>query len=377
MNLLLESALLLGYFDSLFVEIRDREVQPSATLPPTLNQLYLRAMREHARTGALLRWQGTGWEPVPDWRLDRQVIRLALYLREQLGLGSGDRVAVISELRPEWLVADLAAIGLGAESVGLDHRLPAEPLGRLLRELRPRITFASASVLPKLGVGNGRATTGDELILFDDRSTASGALHWDKVMDLGGTLDTPERAQSFRALARGAEVGAPAAGHYHPGDRGEPEMVRLTQGEVIERLREERAYPPARAGDIAYLAGPAVTLATRLALFSFLGDGYTSTAIDGEGRPASDVRALHPHKIIAPPAVLQELLASTSTGPVTAAGWLERVAGRATGGRSAGSRRATREGLGGQARWIGPTDILDPELARRLCAAVEVGAEIH
>src|SRR3984957_1219053 len=58
----------------------------------------------------------------------QHVRRLALGLRS-LGIGSGERVALVSENRPEWIIADLAIMSAGAITVpayvtntGNDHR---------------------------------------------------------------------------------------------------------------------------------------------------------------------------------------------------------------------------------------------------------------
>ena len=62
-------------------------------MPDTLNLLHAQAMREHARGSALLYREDVNWQPTPDWRLDRQVIRLALALRERVGVEPGQRIA--------------------------------------------------------------------------------------------------------------------------------------------------------------------------------------------------------------------------------------------------------------------------------------------
>ncbi len=86
-----EWLLLIGYIDSLFAERTAPTGKPLGTTPETLNQLYLQAMRHHAREAAVLARTGERWEPMPDWRFDRHVIRVALYLQERAGLKPGRR----------------------------------------------------------------------------------------------------------------------------------------------------------------------------------------------------------------------------------------------------------------------------------------------
>jgi len=102
MHFPIETLILVATSTSFFSESGVREVTPLRTLPKTLNRLHADAMREHARQSALLARDDAQWVATPDWRLDRHIIRLALYLRERLGVEPGQRVALLSELRPEW-----------------------------------------------------------------------------------------------------------------------------------------------------------------------------------------------------------------------------------------------------------------------------------
>src|SRR2546430_13485838 len=83
----------------------------------TLARLFLAAMRRHDRAGVLLHQDGTKWRETPDWRLERQVIRLPLFLRQPASLLPGDRVAIVSRLRPESVAAELAPLPHGPSAV--------------------------------------------------------------------------------------------------------------------------------------------------------------------------------------------------------------------------------------------------------------------
>jgi len=116
-------------------------------------------------------------------------------------------------------------------------------------------------------------------------------------------------------------------------------------------------------------------LAARLALYAFLGDGYTTTALAPAGGELSDFAALHPTKIIAPAALLAEAVRTEVTrseeGPGSG-GWLRRVTRLAPHARAQTNQRTIRDTLGGRARWIGSTDRLDAVLAERLGSVADV-----
>src|SRR5436309_498116 len=75
--------------------------------------------------------------------LRRRALALSDYLIEQ-HIDYGDRVAILSESRPEWVVALFAAARAGATVVPLDPKLSASELEDVLRDAGPRLVFASS-----------------------------------------------------------------------------------------------------------------------------------------------------------------------------------------------------------------------------------------
>src|SRR3989442_14599045 len=67
----------------------------------TWARLFLAAMRKHDRAAVLLHHGQEKWQETPDWRLERQVIRLGLFLRDRRRSLPGDRMAIRFPLRPQ------------------------------------------------------------------------------------------------------------------------------------------------------------------------------------------------------------------------------------------------------------------------------------
>lgn len=75
---------------------------------------------------------------------------LARHLKA-LGVKKGERVAIISNTRPEWLEADLAIQAAGATSVGIYHSLPVSEVGYILFDSGATVVFVeNAEQLGKL-----------------------------------------------------------------------------------------------------------------------------------------------------------------------------------------------------------------------------------
>jgi hypothetical protein len=272
----------------------DSNGQPASTLA----SLFLRAMRKHDRPAVLLHKEDSRWRETPDWRFERHVIRLALFLRDRAALVPAERAAIVSSLRPELAVAELAALSQGAASVVIDATLPADELAFALTAVSP-----AAVVLEKASMGE-RIGSGHRVVIALDGKPRDGWA-WTEALDLGGTLDTPERAQSFRARAREVTVGAAALGYVVARD-GAVQCQFIDQGEAVRRIDAVWADVPAVKGDVTYVAGPA-SVGARIAVLSSVSDGFTRCAIGTPGNEVAEVSELRPKRIVAPERLLESV----------------------------------------------------------------------
>jgi hypothetical protein len=377
----IEWLLVIGYLESLFADSSPRKLEPRPTGqgPETLNRLYLHSMREHERKAALLFQQEGRWESIPDWRLDRRVIRLGLYLQERVGVLAGDRVAVVSDLRTDAMFADLAALSLGAVSVMVDGGVPAKELIAALIDVGPKVIFASRPGLANLDGGALPLPGLEQVISLDAAEVDDKVVRLETALELGGTLDTAERAQAFRATARAVEAGRAAIVHYEGTQNREPQWQELSQGEAIERIEAIWQAQPASAGDRVYLVAPELTLPVRLALYACLGDGYSTTGIASSLAATAEIAELAPHRIIASAPVLAEVVRRTRAAAAPSPsprGWRARAAKLFRQGKESPMQQALRQVLGGQLRAVTPTGPLDPALAANLQGLSLIGPSV-
>jgi hypothetical protein len=345
-------------------------VTDGAPRAQTLSQVHLRAERGNGRRVVMQHRASDRWDEMPTWRFYRQVIRVGLYLRERLGVETGDRVAVMSPLRPERLVADWATVVQGAVTVGLDPDLPSAALASAVAQLEPRVVFvAGSSERARLLELHGGALSAERIVVFDPPTASQEASSWSQVLDLGGTLDTAERAQKFRSLARAVRPDAPALAHAeHRGD-GSVVWRFLTHRDVVRQLEDFRVRVPSRGGDIAYVSGGGLPLATLVALWAFVGDDHTTTAIGTPGKEGEQIAELLPHVLVAPSGVLEGSAASAARAPawskpdngLRVRKWMQRVPALAPFARwihpaVAGTDRTERlrDAMTLEGRYVGP-----------------------
>ncbi len=107
----------------------------------TLNDIFFAATDRGLDRAMLYRDAGQ-WLPISSLDLHRNVARTARALQEW-GIRKGDRVAILSENRPEWSTADFAILLLGAVTVPVYATLTPEQSAYTLRDSGASIVFVS------------------------------------------------------------------------------------------------------------------------------------------------------------------------------------------------------------------------------------------
>src|SRR5580765_775559 len=108
----------------------------------TLIGIFLDTVERLHKPVQFIRREAGRWENVPADEALADVESLALGLRAQ-GVGPGDRVAILSENRYEWPVADLAILGLGAISVPIYPTLTAQQVRYMLENSEAKLAIVS------------------------------------------------------------------------------------------------------------------------------------------------------------------------------------------------------------------------------------------
>jgi len=117
----------------------DRSVPES-----TLVELFFEAVDRFGDAPAFQRFETA--ERVVDIPYSEAVeqVRLAAGAMSAVGVGRGDRVAILSENRPEWAIADWACLCSGVVGVPIYPTLSAAQVRYILRDSGARLGFASS-----------------------------------------------------------------------------------------------------------------------------------------------------------------------------------------------------------------------------------------
>jgi len=200
---------------------------PSSSTPKiaTINDLFLRVAAA-ANPRAVL-WQDSlgRWLPISSDQIYQRVRALAVAL-QAMGARKGDRIALISENRWEWAVADFAILAIGAADVPIYPTLTGEQIAELIHDAGCRIALVSSlAQFDKLSPV--RASAGLETIIMMDDPVPPGAVAMSELLAGADALGA-QRDPSFDALVRSVAPHELATIIYTSGTTGEPKGVALT-----------------------------------------------------------------------------------------------------------------------------------------------------
>jgi long-chain acyl-CoA synthetase len=177
---------------------------------------------------ALMYKRAGQWVSISSGELRRRVAGVAHGLLSW-GIAKGDRVAILSENRPEWMIADLAVMSLGAVTVPIYHTLTPEQIAWLLRDCEARALFlSSAEQLQKFCEVRAHVPV-ERVIAMDPDSVRAGAEAMGTLMERDANLT----AAAFETSMRAVQSGDLATIIYTSGTTGDMKGVMLTHGNLI------------------------------------------------------------------------------------------------------------------------------------------------
>ena len=203
--------------------------------PVNLNQLFFGAMDRAAnRPVVMRRKQGERWEDISGAELLNRVNDLSLGLRE-LGVRVKDRVAILSENRPEWAIADYACLALCAADVPIYPTLPAKQIEYILRDSGATVAFVSTPQQhAKIQEIRAQLPALRHVVVFDE-SVASGDVLTFTALCLRGRA-ARAAVPNWRSEALGAKSDDIATIIYTSGTTGDPKGVMLTHGNITSNV---------------------------------------------------------------------------------------------------------------------------------------------
>ncbi len=203
--------------------------------PATLNELFYQAMDAYADKPVALRVKRGGtWIDLSYRDLLEQVEAAGMGLRA-LGINAGDRVAILSENRPEWAIVDYACLTARCADVPVYQTLPASHITYILNDSGAvAICLSNQEQLDKILEIRDQLTSLQHIIVFDSDATGPGVLGMDKLLAKG--REARASYPDYREQALQVTPDDLVTLVYTSGTTGNPKGVMLTHGNLTSNV---------------------------------------------------------------------------------------------------------------------------------------------
>lgn len=207
----------------------------------TIPQLFTRLCEHYdGRQRPVLRYKerGEGWIDITWETLRSRVEALAGFLHQH-GIREGDRVALLSENRPEWAITDLATQIIGGVNVSIYTSLPPAQVAYILRDSEAEIVVVSVSVQRKKieAIMDECPDLEGVVVMSDLPEDAPGSMtQWEDALQAGRTYWDEHEAE-LAPLADAVTPTDTSALIYTSGTTGEPKGVMLSNRNFCSNVK--------------------------------------------------------------------------------------------------------------------------------------------
>ncbi len=278
----------------------------------TLAELPFHVSGRYPKSVLLRRCTGDLMQDRSSRELFDEVRDLSLGL-ESIGVRAGDRVAILSDSRPEWTVVDLAVLTAGAVTVPVYATLPANQVGYILAHSGARVVVAADDgQAAKVREERQRLPALDTVVVMD-----AGTDGPDDEFALPALIERGHRrlmtenglGRTFKERAQAIEPDALATIIYTSGTTGRPKGVMLSHRNFIANIVDVDRVIEITDEDTALSFLPLSHAFERMVVYLYLYKGATvafAEAIETLGR---DVQRVRPTVMTGVPRVYEKLRA--------------------------------------------------------------------
>ncbi|MCU0400077.1 MAG: long-chain fatty acid--CoA ligase [Algoriphagus sp.] len=246
---------------------------------------------------AFARKDNGAWRTYSSTEVKKIIDNLSLAFLSQ-GINEGNKVAIISENRPEWNFIDLALQQIGAISVPMYPTITSEDYAYIFNHAEVKMIFVGdQTILEKAS----QVAEDRKIYSFDH---LEGVEHW-------SSLEQKGESQDLAVLERSKSNVKPEDLFtiiYTSGTTGKPKGVMLTHANVLSNLisvSHIMTPPPGESKVLSFL--PLCHIFERTASFCFVYLGYSVYYAENMDKIGENLKEVQPHVFNTVPRLLEKV----------------------------------------------------------------------
>ena len=296
-------------------------------IPQTIPHYCFESFRRHNKPDALAYKIDGVWNYLNGEAVIERVKRIAMGLAA-LGVKAGDRIAIISENRPEWSLVDLAILSLRAVNVPIYTTQAVEQIRFILENSGAKMLCISGKKIWKHAESAIRSVERiEKLIFFDADALPEGerrAISLDDVESGGDEHKKIDAEIVTRSLAeiKSTEL---ATIIYTSGTTGEPKGVMLTHENFVSNIVAISKGLPIHATDRSLAVLPLSHIFERTVFYVLCSNGVSIHFCASFDQLASHLAEVKPTIMTAVPRLFEQVYHKIVKKGKSAGGWKTRL----------------------------------------------------
>ncbi|HUR98117.1 MAG TPA: long-chain fatty acid--CoA ligase [Pyrinomonadaceae bacterium] len=296
-------------------------------IPQTIPHFCIESFRRNNKPDALAYKLGDTWHKLSGIDAIERVKRIALGL-SKLGVRAGDRVAIISENRPEWSLVDLAILSLRAVNVPIYTTQAVEQVRFILENSGAKMLCISGKKLFKHAEEAIRSVERLEKLIFFDKDAVPEeerrAISLDTLEEQGEAHGESEASLFEDELARlsGNDL---ATIIYTSGTTGEPKGVMLTHDNFVSNIVSISEALPIRNTDCSLAVLPLSHIFERTVFYVLCANGVSINYCASFDQLASHLQEVKPTIMTAVPRLFEQVYHKIVKKGKAAGGWRTKL----------------------------------------------------
>ncbi len=240
-----------------------------------------------------------------------------------LGVKPGDRVAILSENRPEWAMGDLGILCAGGVSVPVYPTLLGWQIEHIINDSGSvAVLVSTEEQLKKMLDVRSHTPSVHNIIVAEEVATLpDGTKRFSDIVKLGKDEEAANGRSRFDELVAGAKPDDLATLVYTSGTTGNPKGAMLTHGNIASNVLASTTVLPLRERQVALSILPLSHIFERTADYSYLYKGASIAYAENVNKVADNLQEIRPDVFAAVPRLFEKMRAkimdTVATAPPT------------------------------------------------------------
>ncbi len=293
-------------------------------LPQTVPHYCIESFRRNNKPDALSFKIDDVWHRVSGTDAIERIRRIALGL-SRLGVKAGDRIAIISENRPEWSFTDLAILSLRGVNVPIYTTQAVDQIRYIIENSGAKMLFVSGKKLWKHAESVIQSIETLEKLIFFDADFLPEDSRAMSLKDLEAEGSRKDEIDNFDELLAQVKADDLATIIYSPGTTGEPKGVMLTHENFTSNVAAISKGLPIRNTDRSLAVLPLSHIFERSVFYVLCSNGVAIHYCAAFDQIAGHLQEVKPTIMTAVPRLFEQVYHKIVKKGKAAGGWKTKL----------------------------------------------------